>query len=186
MEPFNIATAFDRPSDVERLIASAMMAALRKRCVETDFVVHGLFDTRHPQAPGMKTVADAWAILPYENQIVTVDLAHDDLLALAREFSLAREVRPLMGGRVIGTGTSGQFQFQDLRAADGSPLPVKPAYRVALNSYDSQSGGQRFPAVARMVAAPSNRRILHPIQTRDALIDFFGTCQKVGHASLLV
>jgi 2',3'-cyclic-nucleotide 2'-phosphodiesterase/3'-nucleotidase len=185
-EPFDVVSAFGRPSDVERLIGSAMLAALRKRGVAIDAVVHGLFDDKHPLAPGTKTVADAWAILPYENEIVTVDLAHDDFLALARDFGSGRESRNLMGVRVLGSRNGNAFQIEDLRAADGSPLPVKPAYRIALNSYDSQSGGQRFPTVAKLVARASNQRILHPIQIRDALIDFFLARQKVGRASLLV
>jgi 2',3'-cyclic-nucleotide 2'-phosphodiesterase (5'-nucleotidase family) len=185
-EPFDVASAFGRPSDVERLIGSAMIAALRKKGVEIDAVVHGLFDDKHPLGPGMKTVADAWAVLPYENEIVTLELARDDFLALARDFGSGRESRNLMGVRVIGSRNGNAFQVEDLRAADGSPLPVKPAYRIALNSYDSQSGGQRFPTVAKLVARASSRRILHPIEIRDALIDFFLARQKVGRASLLV
>ena len=185
-EPFDVVTAFGRPSAVERLIGSAMLAALRRRDVEIDAVVHGLFDDKHPLAPGMKTVADAWAVLPYENEIVTIELPRDDFLALAREFSSGREFRNLMGLRVIGSKDGNAFQVEDLRTADGSPLPVKPTYRIALNSYDSQSGGQRFPTVAKLVARPSGHRILHPIQIRDALIDFFLARQKVSKASLLV
>jgi 5'-nucleotidase / UDP-sugar diphosphatase len=185
-EPFDVVTAFGRPSDVERLIGSAMIAALRKKGVEIDAVVHGLFDDKHPLAPGTKTVADAWAILPYENEIVTIELAHDDFLALARDFASGREVRNLMGVRVIGSRVGNAFQIEDLRAADGSPLPVKSAYRIALNSYDSQSGGQRFPTVAKLVASGSSHRILHPIQIRDVVIDFFLARQKVGKDSLLV
>jgi 2',3'-cyclic-nucleotide 2'-phosphodiesterase (5'-nucleotidase family) len=185
-EPFGVVSAFGRPSDVERLIGSAMLAALRKRGVEIDAVVHGLFDDKHPLAPGTKTVADAWAILPYENEIVTIELARDDFLALARDFASGRDSRNLMGVRVIGSRDGNAFRIEDLRAADGSPLPVKPAYRIALNSYDSQSGGQRFPTVAKLVERASSRRILHPIQIRDALIDFFLARQKVGSASLLV
>jgi 2',3'-cyclic-nucleotide 2'-phosphodiesterase (5'-nucleotidase family) len=185
-EPFDVASAFGRPSDVERLIGSAMLAALRKKGAEIDAVVHGLFDDKHPLAPGTKTVADAWAVLPYENEIVTIDLARDDFLALARDFGSGREFRNLMGVRVIISGDGTTSQVEDLCAADGSPLPVKPTYRIALNSYDSQSGGQRFLTVAKLVARPSSRRILHSIQIRDALIDFFLTRQKVGKASLLV
>jgi 2',3'-cyclic-nucleotide 2'-phosphodiesterase (5'-nucleotidase family) len=186
IEPFDVLSAFGRPSDVERLIGSAMIAALNKKGVEIDAVVHGLFDDKHPLAPGMKTVADAWAVLPYENEIVTVELARDDFLALARDFGSGRESRNLMGVRVICSGRGNTFRIEDLRAADGSPLLPKPVYRIAMNSYDSQSGGQRFPTVAKLVACPSNRRILHPIQIRDALIDFFLVRQKVGKTSLLV
>ncbi len=185
-EPFKVTTTPGQPSEVERLIGSAILAALRKIGVEIDAVVHGLFDDKQPLAPGMKTVADAWDILPYENQIVTIELARDDFLALAQDFMSARESRNLMGVRVIGSKVGSLFQVDDLRAADGSPLPIKPVYRIALNSYDSQSGGQRYLTVAKLVARPSNRRMLYPIQIREALIDFFAMRQKVSKASLLV
>ncbi len=117
---------------------------------------------------------------------MTIEIGRDDFLALARDLASGRETRNLMGVRVVGARHGTSFQVEDLRAADGSPLPVKPAYRIALNSYDSQSGGDRFLTVARLVAQSTNRRVLHPIIIRDALIDFFLTHQKVGKASLLV
>jgi 2',3'-cyclic-nucleotide 2'-phosphodiesterase/3'-nucleotidase len=184
-EPFSVVSTPGRPSDVERLIASGMVAALRKKGVEVDAVAHGLFDDRHPLLAGIKTVAEAWSVLPYENEIVTVDLGRDDFLALARDFLAGRDFRNLMGVRVMGNKVGTAFQVEDLQAADGSPLPGKHTYRIALNSYDSQSGGQRFLTVAKLVADPSNHRILHPIQIRDALIDFFLTRQKVGKSALL-
>ena len=185
-EPFNVASSFGHPSDIERLIASGIIAALRKRGVEVDAVVHGLFDDQHPLAPGAKTIADAWTVLPYENQIVTIDLAHADLLALAQELGASTEPRNLMGLRLAGTAAGKAFQVEALLAVDGSLLPAKPAYRIALNAYDSQSAGQRFPTIGRLVAQPANRRVLHPIQTRDALIDFFVSRQKISRAALLV
>lgn len=184
-EPFSIVSAFGQPSDVERLIGSAMRAALRKRGVEVDAVVHGLFD-KHLLAPGTKTVADTWTLLPYENEIVTIDLTYEDFLTLARDFGSGREFRNLMGVRVVSASSGTQFTISELRAVDGSLLPIKPTYRIALNSYDSQSAGRRFPTVAKLVVNPSSHRVLHPIQIRDALIDFFVTRQKVGQASLLV
>jgi len=185
-EPFSVSSTFGQPSDVERLIASAIIAALRKKGIEIDAVAHGLFDDKHPLPPGLKTVADAWTVLPYENEIVTVELSRDDFLALARDFGSGRDFRNLMGVRMVTSGSGTGLHVDDLRSADGSPLPAKPAYRIALNSYDSQSGGQRFTTVAKLVAQPSNRRILHRIQIRDAFIDFFLDRQKVGKTSLLV
>ena len=186
IEPFGVASAFGRPSEVERLIASSMIATLRQKNVEVDAVVHGLFDDKNGLSAGPKTVADAWTVLPYENQIVTVDLAYADLLAVAQELGASLEPRNLMGLRFNGAATGRTFRVDALLAADGSPLPAKPAYRVALNAYDSQSAGQRFPTLGRLVAQPSNHRVLHSMQTRDALIDFFVTRQKVSRASLLV
>jgi 2',3'-cyclic-nucleotide 2'-phosphodiesterase (5'-nucleotidase family) len=186
-EPFGVASTFGQPSDVERLIGSATIAALRKQGLEIDAVVHGLFDDKHPLLPGIKTVADTWAVLPYENQIVTIELCHADFLALVQDCgSTPHEFRNVMGVCVVGSSQSPHFQVEELQAFDHSPLPVKPVYRIALNSYDSQSAGQRFLTMAKLVASPSSRRILHPIQIRDALIDFFVTRQKVSKASLLV
>ncbi len=112
-EPFDVTTSFGRPSDVERLIGSSIMAALRKKGTEVDAVVHGLFDERHALAPGPKTVADAWAVLPYENEIVTIELTRDDFLALARDFAASREIRNFMGVRVVGLGQGSAFEVED-------------------------------------------------------------------------
>ena len=187
-EPFGVITSFGRPSDVERLIASSIIASLRKSGTEVDAVVHGLFDENQPLAPGPKTVADAWAVLPYENGIVTIDVPRDGLLAIAQELSgfTGRDGRNLMGIQIVGTRTGNTFHVDDLHAVDGSPLPEKPAYRIAMNSYDSQSAGRRFMTLGRLVAQPSNKRVLQTVQVRDALIDFFVTRQKVGRASLFV
>jgi 2',3'-cyclic-nucleotide 2'-phosphodiesterase (5'-nucleotidase family) len=188
-EPFAAVAPLGKTSDQERLIGSGIAAALRAQGVEIDAVMHGLFETKQTLLPGTKTVADLWTILPYENQIVTVDLSHADLLALAAELANARngrDARALMGLRMVVVRDSGLVTISALTAADGSPLPAKSAYRLAINSYDSQSGGGRFPLLGQLVANPANRRRLYPTQIRDALIDFFVSRKKVGKASLLV
>ena len=115
-----------------------------------------------------------------------VELSYPDLLAVAQELLNARDVRPLMGVKAISTRNGSAVKVAAIRAPDGSPLPARPTYRLALNSYDSQSGGGRFPVLAKMVADPANHRALHAVQIRDALIDFFVTRQEVGRGSLLV
>lgn len=186
-EPFGVATAFGAPSDAERLIGSAIRAALLKHGVKVDVVAHGLFDLPGPIAPGTKTVADAWTILPYENQIVTMELTRDGLLAFVRDLAAARDVCNAMGIRPVFDPATGKYPVvTDLSADDGSPLPDKPRFRVALNSYDAQSGGQRLLQVARLASAPENRRVLHNVEIRAALIDFFVTRQRVSRASLLI
>jgi 2',3'-cyclic-nucleotide 2'-phosphodiesterase (5'-nucleotidase family) len=186
-EPFGVATTFGAPSEAERLIGSAIRAALLKRGLEVDVVAHGLFDPRGPIASGPKTVADAWTLLPFENQIVTMELTRDDLLAFVRDLASNRDVRNPMGIRPVLGPSAGKYPIvNDLRAVDGSPLPDQPRFRVALNSYDAQSGGQRLLRVAQLAAAPENRRVLHDLEIRTALIDFFVTKQRVSRASLLI
>ena len=185
-EPFDIVTAPGAPSDVERLIASAIRAALLGKGIEVDLVAHGLFETDQPLPAGQKTVADAWTILPYENLIVTVELTRADLLAFVRDVASGRAKCSAMGLQLVLGGPGKHPEVLDLRSADGSPLPDKPRYRVALNSYDSQSGGQRLLEVARLVANGDNRRVLYAIEIRNALIDFFLTRQNIGRETLLV
>jgi 2',3'-cyclic-nucleotide 2'-phosphodiesterase/3'-nucleotidase len=184
-EPFDTTTAPGAPSDVERLIGSAIRAALRGKGIEVDLVAHGLFDL-HPLAAGLKTVADAWTILPYENQIVTLELTRDDLLAFVRDLASSRDRCSAMGLRLIFDLAAQPPQVTGLRAADGLPLPEKSRYRVALNSYDSQSAGQRLLEVARLVAQPANLRVLHTMSVRDALIDFFTARTHIRKSSLLI
>jgi 2',3'-cyclic-nucleotide 2'-phosphodiesterase (5'-nucleotidase family) len=184
--PFGTVGSFGSPSDVERLIASAMRAALRTRGVEVDAIAHGLFDATAALAAGPVTLADLWRVLPYENAMVTLELTRADLLALAQDLGAHREYRNLMGLRVIGTASPGSFAVTDLRAANGSPLPPKDRYRVALNAYDAQSGGQRFPVVGQLAALPANRRVLYPVTTRAALADFLAARPTTGLGDLLV
>ena len=184
METFSTVSSLGQPSDVERLIGSAIRAALHHQGVEADAIAHGLFD-EHPLLAGTKTVADIWTLLPYENEMVTIELGYPDLVALAQELSNARETRPLMGLQILATRGNGTWQVSAVRNADGSPLN-RPTTRVALNSYDSQSGGGRFPLLAQLVATAANRRTFYPLQIRDALIDFFVSRQKISRASLLV
>jgi 2',3'-cyclic-nucleotide 2'-phosphodiesterase/3'-nucleotidase len=180
-ELFGIDSTSGRPSDVERLIGSAIVAALAQRQVPIDAVIHGLYDDRHPLRPGAKTVADAWDLLPYENDIVTIDVSLDDFQALARDFTSGGETCGVMAPRLACQEIDGRLVWAPLPG-----VPTQPTYRVALNSFDSQSGGGRFPVANRLVALPSSRRILHPLQVREALIDFFVSRQRVGKASLLV
>lgn len=188
LEPLDISAGPNRPCEVERLIGSAMMLALEERGTEVDVVVHGLFDLTQPLLPGLKTISDLWNILPYENQIVTIDLSRSDLLALVQDFCAGggKDARAIMGVKVVGKVQGKGFCVSELRSHDGGILPDKKTYRVAMNSYDSQSGGQRFFTVARLVATAANFRKLHSIMTRDALIEFFVKRRRVNRASLLV
>jgi 2',3'-cyclic-nucleotide 2'-phosphodiesterase/3'-nucleotidase len=185
-EPFRASSVFGHPGEQERLIASAMLAALRKTGVNADVVIHGLFDQKSVLEPGAKSVADMWRLLPYENQVVSFDVSAADLPALAQEIAGAHDLRQIMGLRVAAVRSGKEWRVTDLRNADGTPLSPQRTYRVAVNSHDSQSAGGKLPILAGLVAAPNARRVLHPVETRDATIDFFIARGKVGAADLLV
>ena len=96
------------------------------------------------------------------------------------------DLRQIMGLHVEAVSAGKEWRVTDLRQADGAPLSPQKNYRIAVNSHDSQSAGGRLPVLAQMVAAPNARRVLHPVETRDATIDFFTSRGKVGVADLLV
>ena len=84
------------------------------------------------------------AVLPYENQIVTVELSYPDLLALAQEFSGARDPRPIMGLRVIG----------------GRNRTRPENYRVAQPGRFAFIGRQKIPARPQFLRFAIGRRPL--------------------------
>ena len=57
--------------------------------------------------------------------------------------------------------------------ADGRPLDRGKKYVIAFNSFDSRSAGHHFMKLRALLESPSAKSTLHPVQTRDALIDYF-------------
>ena len=57
--------------------------------------------------------------------------------------------------------------------ANGRPVDRGKKYAIAFNSFDSRSGGHHFMKLRALLERPEANYILHPVQTRDALIDYF-------------
>jgi hypothetical protein len=56
---------------------------------------------------------------------------------------------------------------------DGRPLERGKRYMIAFNSFDARSGGHHFMKLRALLEKPETNCVLHPVQTRDALIDYF-------------
>jgi hypothetical protein len=63
---------------------------------------------------------------------------------------------------------------------DGRPLDRGKKYVIAFNSFDSRSAGHRFMKLRALLETPAANCTMHPVQTRDALIDYFRR-HKVVH-----
>ncbi len=161
------------PSDVTRLIGTAIGEALRERGTPVDGVFHGVFDGTHDMPAGLKRVDDIWKILPYENYVVTAELAPDELKMVLDEAYSAREERSLIGFQVLGEGNANQRRVTSLTLEDGRRLERGRRYPVAFNSFDSSSAGHKFMKLRALLENPSVQCRLHDVQTRDALIDYF-------------
>ena len=167
------------PSEVERLIAAAVTETLADRRIRIDGVFHGLFGDRALKK-GRKTIGDLWEILPYENYLVTGDLTPLELRVIMEEVFQGRERRSLTGFKMSVTGQGQESRVTNLRAADGRPLDPARRYRIAFNTFDSRSAGHRFMKLRSILERPESNCTFHPVQTREALIDYFRRHQVVG------
>ena len=161
------------PSDVERLIGAAISEALAERNVPVDGVMHGAFDDRATLVAGPKTLNDIWNLIPYENYIVTAQLSSEEIKAVMEEVFTSHEKRNLLGLEVKTQGRGIDCRIVSMTLPNGQSLERNKKYVIALNSFDSRSGGHHFMKLRALLERPAAQYVLHPVQTRDALIGYF-------------
>ena len=161
------------PSDVEKLIGAAILESLRGSGVPLDGAMHGVFDEETDVAAGPKTVGDIWNIIPYENYLVTAELSPDEIKVIMEEVYASHEGRNLLGFEVKTEGRGCERRITSIVLADGRPLVRDKKYAIAFNTFDSRSAGHRFMKLRALLETPSANCIMHQVQTRDALIEYF-------------
>ena len=161
------------PSDVERLIGAAISEALAERNVPVDGVMHGAFDDQATLVAGPKTLNDMWNLIPYENYIVTAQLSSEEIKAVMEEVFTSHEERNLLGVEVKTQGRGIDCRIVSMTLPNGQSLERNKKYVIALNSFDSRSGGHHFMKLRALLERPAAQYVLHPVQTRDALIGYF-------------
>jgi 5'-nucleotidase / UDP-sugar diphosphatase len=162
-----------RPSDLEKLIGAAIMETLLERSVPVYGVMHGTFDDKADLVAGPKTVNDIWNIIPYENYIVTAQLSPEEIKAAIEEVFTSHEKRNLLGFDVKTEGRGDDCKIVSMALANREPLDRNKKYVIAFNSFDARSGGHHFMKLRSFLERPEANCILHPMQTRDALIGYF-------------
>jgi 5'-nucleotidase / UDP-sugar diphosphatase len=162
-----------RPSDIERLIGAAIMEALLERNITVDGVMHGVFDENANLTAGPKTVNDIWNVIPYENYVVTAELASDEIKSFMEEVYASHERRNLLGFQVRLEGRGVDCRITSMTLQDGRSFDRSKKYVIAFNSFDSRSAGHHFMKLRALLETPSAKCVMHPLQTRDALIDYF-------------
>jgi 5'-nucleotidase / UDP-sugar diphosphatase len=168
------------PSDIEKLIGASIMEALLERSVHVDGAMHGVFDEKANLVAGPKVVNDIWNVIPYENHVVTAELAPDEIKAVMEEVYASHERRNLLGFEIKTEGRGYDRRITSMTLDDGRPLDRGEKYGIAFNSFDSRSAGHRFMKLRALLETPAVKCTLHPVQTRDALIDYFRR-HKVVH-----
>jgi 2',3'-cyclic-nucleotide 2'-phosphodiesterase (5'-nucleotidase family) len=162
-----------RPSDVERLIGAAITEMLLERNVPVDGIMHGTFDDNADLTAGPKTVYDVWQIIPYENYIVTARLSPEEIKIAMEDVFASHEKRNLLGFDLKTEGRRDHCKIVSMVLANREPLDRNKKYVIAFNSFDARSGGHHFMKLRAHLDRPDANCILHPVQTRDALIGYF-------------
>ncbi len=171
------------PSGFELLIAAAVREALASRGTPVDGVLHGTFGEK-TIAPGPVTVADIWEMVPFENHVVTANLSGREIRAVLDEVFQVRETRNLMGFGMNIEGSGRERRVRALRKANGEPAGDDERFTIAMNSFDSRSAGHRFMILRDLLERNAARPVLHPVQTREALIAYFERHEVVDPALL--
>jgi 2',3'-cyclic-nucleotide 2'-phosphodiesterase (5'-nucleotidase family) len=161
------------PSEIENLIGAAITETLAERGIMVDAVMHGVFDENAKLAAGLTTVNDIWNIIPYENLIVTATLSPDEIRSVMEEVYASHEPRSLLGIMVRVGDRGPDRRIISMTFADGRPLERDKRYILAVNSFDARSGGHHFMKLRALLDRPEANCVLHPVQTRDAVIDYF-------------
>ena len=172
-----------RTSEIEKLIGAAIMESLSERKIAVDGVIHGVFDENAKLAAGPITVNDIWNILPYENFIVTAMLSPDEIKAVMEEVYASHERRSLLGIELKVEGRGPNRRVVSMTFPDGRPLERRKKYIIAVNSFDGRSGGHHFMKLRAFLGRPEANCVLHSVQTRDALIDYFRRHRVVSRIS---
>jgi 2',3'-cyclic-nucleotide 2'-phosphodiesterase (5'-nucleotidase family) len=124
-------------------------------------------------------VNDIWNLIPFENYLVTAELIPEEVKIVMEEVYASREPRNLLGFEIETEGSGYERRITAMRLADGRTLERDKRYLIAFNTFDSRSGGHRFMKLRGLLETPATRSTLHPVQTRDAMIDYFRRHQVV-------
>ena len=162
-----------QPSQIEKLIGAAITETLAERSIMVDAVLHGVFDQNAKLAAGRVTVNDVWNIIPYENLIVTATLSPDEIKSVMEEMYASHEPRSLLGIAVKMEGGGPDRRVAFMTFPNGRALERDKKYLIAVNSFDARSGGHHFMKLRALLDRAEANRVLHPVQTRDALIEYF-------------
>src|SRR5260370_9725895 len=110
------------PSDLERLIGTAIMEALREHDVPVDGAMHGVFDDRSDFVGGPKSINDIWNVLPYENYVVTAELLPDEIKMIMEEVYVGHERRNLLGFGIRTEGRGYERRITSMTFENGCRL----------------------------------------------------------------
>jgi hypothetical protein len=104
---------------------------------------------------------------------VTAPLSPEQIKIAMEDVFTSHEKRNLLGFEVKTEGRGDDCRIVSMTLANREPLDRNKKYVIAFNSFDARSGGHHFMKLRAFLERPEANCILHPVQTRDALIGYF-------------
>ena len=156
-----------RNSRLVNLFCEFFSEALQRNQTPVDGIFHGTFGTGD-LAAGEIDVADCWVMLPYENLLSIIEVSAAELVEIVREDRKERSSDRTLWPFELDLDAQGnptRFLYQ------GTPVAADRRFKIGLNSYDAQSGGQKLMRLREIAAGPAAKRFTTKIDTRGALID---------------
>jgi len=89
------------------------------------------------------------------------------------EVYASHEPGSLLGIAVNVEGRGPARRITSILFPDGRALERDKRYTIAFNSFDARSGGHHFMKLRALLERPEANCVRHPVQTRDAVIDYF-------------
>ena len=165
------------PSPLHDLLCAAIAEAVKSRGGKVDAVLHGLLADKKTCLPaGTLRMADVWSIVPYENTVGVAEFTRDQLIEILEENASAYDsprFRGLWGltMKIMRSAPPGK-RIVFLGDREGRTLPPDARIRLAANSYDLASGGQRWPKLRELADSPEAKLVEYDFQTREALAEY--------------
>jgi 2',3'-cyclic-nucleotide 2'-phosphodiesterase (5'-nucleotidase family) len=124
--------------------------------------------------PGQLKVEDIYELMPFENELVVVELTGAEVVQVVREGLLRRGGEPSSGVRVKVEGTPAKATLT-ITWADGSPIDPAEVVKVATTDY-LYGGGDSIPTLKK-----GRRPFTTGLTLRQILLDHCAALGKAGH-----
>jgi 2',3'-cyclic-nucleotide 2'-phosphodiesterase (5'-nucleotidase family) len=155
-------------ADLMRARASELLG------VPVKFAITNTGGLRANLRSGPVKVGSIYEVMPFENEMVTVDFTGAEIIQIVKEGILRRSGEPLSGVTVTLAGPLDAPQFK-VTWADGSPIAPLELVRVATTDYLAANGDG-------MATLGKGRKLFTTgIQLRQLLLD---ECARLGKANL--
>lgn len=147
-------------------------AAARATGLKVDAAITNSGGLRANFRPGPVTVGDVYEVMPFENELVVVEMTGAEIIRAVKQGIERRSGEPVSNLKAVVSGTPEQPACT-VTFADGAPIHPEAVYRVATSDYLAKSG-DTMRSLAGRKTLPTGLRL------RDTVLQ---ACDALGKAN---